>query len=334
MRTLCRPLRLSPACNLRCDPTGVTLETREEEIVLATGHPSGLFKLLTALRLGGVPEHIAAQLGFGVDALDGMFELLRDQHLILDLDATKEANTPRDAEVALIREAQFAARAIFEQAFWLELLSGQLSASQVLGWGVEFYHFVDAANTYMPLGLAHTRHVRELRPHIARHYVEEMNHGVIFLDGLARSGIDRASILAAPPLPHTRALINLLSELSYEGEVTYTASFAVMQPNLAVTSKSAISDFYGALTQLYPYAAPLFDAFHKHAALDVALDHEKTVFHRLCATGLNEEQRSRAGRTMETVAEAFILFFDGIRGGYGTHPQFAPRRRLFALDMP
>lgn len=122
-----------------------------------------------------------------------------------------------------------------------------------------------------------------------------------------------------------------MSELSYEGEVTYTASFAVMQPNLAVSSKAAIDEFYATLRGLYPYAAPMFDAFSKHAALDVDLDHDKTVFTRLCAIGLSEEARLRASRAMEDLAEAFILFFAGIREWYDTHPQFAPRRRLYAL---
>lgn len=323
---------LSPGCRFRLDDNKFVVETRDEEIIVETQRPEVMEHVFRELRAGAQLSEIASKYGLSsADVLDPVLESLLAADLLLDVNRAIEGKNPLETTEALQAEARFWARPIFEQPFWDDLLGGRCTQSQVLGWGVEFYHFVDAANIYMPLGVSHTRNVRPLRKAVARHYVEEMDHGVIFLDGLAQCGLDRASVLAAPPLPHTRALVNHLVELAYEGEVSYTASFAVMQPRLSPTTYAALDAFYGRLTELYPYAKGMFDAFHRHARLDVDLRHEDTVFSQLCmeGRGLSSDQCVRASNAMRAVAESFILFFEGIRDVYGEAEAFSPRRPLY-----
>ena len=52
----------------------------------------------------------------------------------------------------------------------------------------------------------------EMMPHLARHFIEEYNHGDIYRKGL-RSLFPDDVVLRAQPLPSTRALVNFLSEI-------------------------------------------------------------------------------------------------------------------------
>ena len=322
---------LSPSCRIQASPAGLLINTSEEEVLIETQLPRQVSVLLATLQKNGCPAEILLQQGIAqTDMFDPALLTLLESDLLLDVERSCRATTQPEVNDALLAEARFWAKPIFAQPFWDKLRSGQCSPSQVLGWGVEFYHFVDAANDYMPLGLAHTRELRQLRAPIARHYIEEMNHGKIFLEGLARCGVPHESVLAAPPLPHTRALINQLIEYAYEGELTYTSSFAVMQPGLTQSSSAVLEAFYGQLKAYYPYASGMFDAFHRHASLDVELGHEQTVFTRLCLDGpmLAPAQIRRVSTVIRSLAESFMLFFEGIDTCYAATERFSPRRAL------
>ena len=326
-----RSYLLSPICRVQSTATQVEIATRDEQILLESTCAPQLAAMLEALRRPACPASLLAQHGIHADLLlQPVLQALLEADLLLDLQRADTADTHDALGAALQAEARFWAKPIFAQPFWEQVLSGACSPAQILGWGVEFYHFVEAANDYMPLGVAHTRERRQMRQPIASHYIEEMNHGSIFLDGLARCRLDPASIQAAPPLPHTRALINQLVEYAYEGELAYTTSFAIMQPGLATPSLAVLEAFYGRLRACYPYAAGMFDAFQRHAGLDVALGHESTVFMRLCeqAPLLSTTQRQRARSVMRSMAESFMLFFEGIGSYYGHAEGFAPRRSL------
>lgn len=322
---------LSPTCQVQTSAVGVVINASDEEFLIETPFPRQVLALLTMMYRTGCPAEILLQQGVAhIDMFDPALLTLLESDLLLDVERSCQATTNDEVNDALLAEARFWAKTIFAQPFWDKLLSGQCSPSQVLGWGVEFHHFVDAANDYMPLGLAHTRELRQLRAPIANHYIEEMNHGKIFLEGLARCGVPHESVLAAPPLPHTRALINQLIEYAYEGELTYTSSFAVMQPGLTQPSSAVLAAFYGQLKDHYPYASGMFEAFHRHASLDVELGHEKTVFTRLCLEGplLAPAHIRRVSTVIRSLAESFILFFEGIDTYYGATECFSPRRAL------
>ncbi|WP_426117087.1 iron-containing redox enzyme family protein [Massilia sp. PWRC2] len=320
------PWRLSAGCTIRSGLDGVVLDTREDSITIASNQPAALAAWLAQLQTGTAPLAAPA-------ALADLCAQLREADLLLEIDGAVNARDSDALVLAFEREARFWARAIFEQPFWVRLLAGDCTSAQVFGWGTEFYHFVDAANLYMPIGVAHSGQTRSLRPALARHYVEEMNHGEIFLAGLRQSGIDSRSVQLAPALPQTAALINNLTELAYEGGVAYAACFAVMQPGLSTGTAAELEHFYRSLTALYPYAGEMFAAFHKHASMDLLLEHAAPPFFALCREepALSPQARRRASAVMQSVAESFILFFEGIHDAYADSGAFAPRRP-FALE--
>lgn len=321
-------VRLSSACWFEYSEEALVVHTRENIVRICCSEHKALASLLVKLQSIGVPAlHGAGVLN--ADVLDTVLKALDEEGLVLQVRKVEDAERG-DLSEALSSEARFYARMIFEQPFWIKLLAGRLSQAQVIGWGIEFYHFVEAANTYMPLGIAHARGHRGVIKELAKHYVEEMDHGQIFLDGLSECGLDSISIQNSPPLPHTAALINLLSELAIEGEVTYSASFAVMQPGLSQATHASVNSFYADLSSLYPTAAPMFNAFRRHALLDVDLGHEDNALRKLCEKpeGLSLSERDRASWAIRAVSEAFIQFFEGILNYYTMSSQPFARRPL------
>ena len=325
-----RRLLISAACRLSVESEAVVVSTRDDSYRIVTSHPEEVQHYLRGLRSPAALLPTGSITASGRPEFEPVLAALHADYLLLDVDAAVQADTRERAAAALQHEARFWARPVFEHPFWEELLAGASTDAQVVGWGVEFYHFVDGANRYMPLGVANTRSFRHLRPAVARHYVEEMDHGSIFLEGLARCGVDRGSVLVAPPLPQTSALLNHLVELASEGEVPYAAAFSVMQPGFGDVSIGGLDAFYGRLAGHYPFAEGLFEAFLRHARIDIDLGHEETLLALLCrdAPGLAPNERARASLAMQTVAEAFTLFFEGVRSAYDGQRFFAPRRRL------
>lgn len=268
---------------------------------------------------------LAADVGLRIATAQRLLEPLAEEGAVIDATAPLRATDEAFLDTFQL-ECRLMMRALAEQPFWRRVLDGTAPPSLILGWGIEFTHFVEAANEYMPLGVAHAREGAEIREAFSRHYAEESTHSAIFQEGLIRCGIDRARLAAAPPLATTRALINLLIEHALEGAVTYAAGFAVMQPETEPAAREQVEEFYDELKSLYPFAQPMFDAFERHACLDLELGHHQTIFSALHALGgVPPTCRRRALEAARAVAEAFTLFFEGVLDAYGTGAEF-PRR--------
>ena len=206
--------------------------------------------------------------------LRAVLSVLRDEGLVLDAAATEEAASMKDWLVAYVEECRFWSRELFAQPFWQKVLSGQASQSLILGWGLEFFHYVESANEHMAMAVAQCRTDGELRRWLADHYADEYNHGAIFLQGLAASGLERQQVQAAPPLASTRALIDFLTELAGSDVQAYLGAFGVMQSSREGMTRQSLGEFYGLLSRHYPFASGMFSAFERHAALDVGLQHQ------------------------------------------------------------
>ena len=269
---------------------------------------------------------LAAEVGLDTETAILLLEPLAEEGAVIDASAVLRAAADGFLDT-FQKECHMMMRTLSEQPFWQQVLSGRANRNLILGWGIEFTHFVEAANEYMPLGIAHAREGVAVRELFSRHYAEEADHSAIFLKGLVECGLDRARITKAPPLATTRALINLLVEHAIEGAVPYAAGFAVMQPEVEAMDKEKVHGFYADLAQRYPFAVSMFRAFERHAGFDIDLCHHKTVFAGLDELGaIPQAARTRAVETARAVAEAFILFFEGILDTYGAPTAEVPRR--------
>jgi len=245
------------------------------------------------------------------------------------VDAAMRDLSMRPPSTSIAEHCAFASKNMLSQPFWKRLREGHLPLNVVLGWGIEFFHFVDAANEYMPLGVASLDGDAEIRERLAKHYCEEADHGAIFLDGLEETGLARTAILDAPPLPTTSALINHLKGAASAGFLRYSLMFAVMQPAANQSARQESISYYPLLGRLYPAARPLFDAFAKHAVIDQDLGHSNPSFYELI------KRRAPSGEALASLieqvhemSESFIFFFEGIHDYYSAPHAAIPRRAL------
>lgn len=330
-----RPL-LNPMLEMSANGDVFTLETRDAEWSYK-GDSATLMRQL-AQRLRGDTEITVLAREFGVSdqSIFNLLTPLREENLVLDANWVGRADGADQFAGAFVAECRFWSQVIYAQPFWNTVLSGAAGRNVVLGWGMEFTHFVDAANEYMAAGVAYCRDNPTIREWVARHYVEEADHAVIFLNGLENCGFERRQLLNAPPLATTRALINFLNETAILGTVAYSAVFSLMQPSVEPVAPGAIKQFYGQLSGQYPFAKPMFDAYCRHALIDVELEHEQTLISRLCRSprSITPQEAASAVRVVRALAEHFIVFFEGIADYYGCSDAQFPRRAVKYAAAP
>lgn len=296
-----------------------------------SGHSAVILSRLEQ-RLDGTCKvgDLAYELGISAEELGATLGMLAVDDLLLDASAALQARAPVEFLTAYLKECRFWSKHIFIQPFWSALLSGQAAPSLIFGWGIEFYHYVEAANEHMAAAIAHCHYDDQIRQQLAEHYVEEFDHSEIFLHGLSTSGFNIAQVKSAMPLASTRALINYLNELAISDTLCYAATFGVMQAAGEGTTKEGINQFYDLLSEHYPFARGLCDAIRKHALIDVELEHQALIIEQILSQmeTVSVEDAQRIISAVKQTAEHFIFFFEGIHDYYRAPAARVPRPTL------
>jgi pyrroloquinoline quinone (PQQ) biosynthesis protein C len=289
-----------------------------ETVLAFSGESAELCRqFLERLPLRETAVEIADALGCSRESLGRLIGELKADQLILD-----ESFPPLlDAEAALerIHEAgRFWNAHVMSQTHARRLFEGLAPESYVLGWGIEFFHFVRSARRYMARGASRTDGPTAVMSELWDHFVEEAFHDDIFLAGLRGCGLDGDAVRARVPLPSTQALINHLHECAESSVLSYAAVFAVMQPNRKRPTADEITKKYAFLAEKYHFAADLFEAFRKHDMIDAELDHaELTIGPILRNRGfVSAFEMAELFRVIRQTAEYFVLFFEGVNGFY------------------
>jgi pyrroloquinoline quinone (PQQ) biosynthesis protein C len=210
---------------------------------------------------------------------------------------------------------------IYDHPFWEKVVTGKASRAQVLGFAFEKYHYIEGAFEHMAIAAANS--TPEMMPHLARHFIEEYNHGDIYRKGL-RSLFPDDVVLRAQPLPSTRALVNFLSESAARNSFGYYAGNELLQMTENTGDEgasSSIDDFYGAMRKHYPYTNKVIDSFIAHTNADQKLGHEN-VFLEMCQSipPLTRAEVDDALNIVKSMAEHLYLFMDGIDTFYDRFP--------------
>ncbi len=307
---------LSHDVAVTADAQSLRVDTAGERLTFTGAGATHLAALLPRIDgARGLPE-LVAESGLAGPALVRLLDPLREAGCLALCDP---AGGPAVRRESFAATARLFNRNVFAGRFFQRLEAGTLERAQVLGWAVEFTHFIAAANRYMSAGVARIPPRSPLARAAAAHYVEEAGHYAIFRRGLTACGLDAALVEAAPPLASTQALINALSELAFASEIEYLALFAVMRP---LQGPGALREEPAALSRLaalYPYAAGFFAALAEHAAEDQALGHGAPLIYELLelrGDDLTPAAWWRAVGALRRTAEAFELFYDGLLDSY------------------
>ena len=335
MRPTTRP-QLAPFLRTTLADDTLTASNGVTEVTYEGDGASLVSEVLRSLDGTRSLEQLAAHHGVGSEQLAALLTPLRDESFLLDA-ALDGPETMSGAEfvAGLRRECRFWSQHIFSRPFWTDLRAGAAPLSVVLGWGVEFHHYVRHADRYMAAGVAYCDSSWTARQWLSDHFVEEVGHSEIFLRGLAECGLTRSRVTQAMPLPATQALMHALMESAYEGAVPYAACFALTQPEAVAPSEDDQRAFYDGLSTHYPAAAPLFAACLRHSLLDAKLGHEQLVLERMlpAAEAVDRSQRVAAVRSVRRLAECFVVFFDQIQAEYTNPTRPFPRRAPSLADL-
>ncbi len=300
----------------------LVIEHLDEEIELS-GAGAALFdRMLPHLDGKSTVDQIARRIE---ESPARVHALARSLHEALVLSFVDESSrrTMTGAEFYEIhrRYARHWLRPVYEHPLWEKITTGRASRAQVIGFAFEKYHYIEGAYEHMAIGAANAS--KEMMPHLARHFIEEFNHGDIYRKGL-QSLFPDDLILHAQPLPSTRALVNFLSETAARSSFAYYAGNEVLQLT-ENTSDAAVSgsidDWYAAMKRHYPWSDRLVASFIAHTHADQKLGHED-VFQEMCASvpPLGADEVSDALNVAKLMTEHLMLFMDGIDTYYGQFP--------------
>jgi len=277
------------------------------------------------LQRGADAADIAAAIGEPAAVVEQLALALKN-HGALSLRQPGEDEAPMDG-VAFYdyhrRYAEHWLQPVYEHPFWNKVVEGRASRAQVLGFAFEKYHYIEAAHEHMGIAAANAR--PELARHLARHFIEEYRHGDIYRRGLHSVFTDEV-VLAAPPLPSTRALVNFLNEAAATDSFGYYAANEVLQMTENCDDDTgaddAVSAFYDGMRRHYPYTDKLIESFIVHTRLDQSLGHEN-VFAQMCRDmpPLAAADVDKVMNLTRGVAERLLGFVDGIDRFYEAFPQ-------------
>jgi pyrroloquinoline quinone (PQQ) biosynthesis protein C len=212
-------------------------------------------------------------------------------------------------------------RPIYEHPLWERIVEGTASRAQVIGFAFEKYHYIEGAYEHMAIAAANA--TPEMMPHLARHFIEEYNHGDIYRKGLHSLFPDEV-VLSAQPLPSTRALVNFLSESAARSSFAYYAGNELLQLTENTGDEQAgqsVSAFYEGMKEHYPFTEKLINSFLAHTHADQKLGHDN-VFLEMCRSvpPLTRKEVRDALEVTRSMAEHLRLFLDGIDVFYGRFP--------------
>jgi pyrroloquinoline quinone (PQQ) biosynthesis protein C len=307
---------------VRHDGDKLGIEYMGQEVTLE-GVAARLFdKMLPYLdgstRIGGIAERISESAG----RLESLTQQLGRTGVLAFKDSADSEHMTGEQFYALHRSyVNHWLQPIYDHPFWEKVVTGKATRAQVLGFAFEKYHYIEGAFEHM--GIAAANATPEMMPHLARHFIEEYNHGDIYRKGL-RSLFPDDVVLRAQPLPSTRALVNFLSESAARNSFGYYAGNELLQMTENTGEEgasSSVDDFYDAMRQHYPYTDKVIDSFIAHTNADQKLGHEN-VFLEMCQSipPLSRAEVDDALNIVRSMAEHLYLFMDGIDTFYARFP--------------
>ena len=226
-------------------------------------------------------------------------------------------------------------RAVYDHPLWEKIATGKATRAQVIGFAFEKYHYIEGAYEHMAIAAANA--TPEMMPHLARHFIEEYNHGDIYRKGLRSLFPDerRAARAAAPEHARAGQLPQRVGGAQLVRATTPGNELLQMTENTerrrGDAGRSTTSTTRCASTTRTPTSS--IDSFIAHTNADQKLGHEN-VFLQMCESvpPLSRREVDDALNVARSMAEHLLLFMDGIDVHLRPLPRGPARRRCDLLS--
>lgn len=204
---------------------------------------------------------------------------------------------------------------VYGEEFWSWIQEPWRLDTEVVGWLMENYHYIRSAQDHMSAATSNCLKTTWTNL-LAQHFAEEVNHYVLFGQGLMQSGVPRDILIRSRPLPSTAAMCAHLTDLALTDTVAYVLADQMLQSS-ATSAKRTNDAFYARLIDFHPSLAPAIQVFMEHDRIDSDLGHSSLfdpILQELDPFDSNiKESIVRAGKFAVTVCH----YFRGIQHWYG-----------------
>jgi pyrroloquinoline-quinone synthase len=209
-------------------------------------------------------------------------------------------------------------RHMLQHPFYLMWNEGQLTIDMLREYAREYYHQVHNFPTFVSATHANCDDM-EVRQMLLENLVEEEqganNHPELWVRFAETLGVTREEIKNSRYLPHTRASVSILKELSRRNNpaegLAALYAYEAQIPEISTTKIDGLKKWYNLDT---PNALEFF-AVHEHAdEIHRTVTREALV--RMCQS---DEQKQAALDAAREAADAFNLLLDGVYNTWCTN---------------
>jgi pyrroloquinoline quinone (PQQ) biosynthesis protein C len=304
---------------------GVVFSVREETGVLELNNkkyhfggvpPRALFEVLTRLDGRRSPAEVAARAGLEVELVRDIVGELFKHNLAIDFGGLPDEPITPPSFVALCRglfpawKQQLGAHPLCRL-----LAGGQAGRAQFMGWLMENHHFIEGIHDRLALAISEC-HDRGLLPLLAQHYAEEHDHSYFYMASLNHLGVDAPTVLAARPLPGTRAVLNFMRQCARRDPLQYGVCTAFFESSGG--TREAAEEYYDALMGAYVgEKREAIASLVEHVALDNACGHDSLLDEIAERSGpLSPARASAALGACALLVETLHLWLSDIERAY------------------
>jgi pyrroloquinoline quinone (PQQ) biosynthesis protein C len=239
----------------------------------------------------------------------------------------------RRGEVEMIPTDEFLQQVEASCVMWArqinyhELFSGlvehRLRPEIFLGMLIETYHHVHSAPVHVgtAIGSATIPRHREI---LARYFIEEHDHGRLFVETLSRLGMDPAQVRAAHPIIASMSMLHMLCAIARSGSFNYLTSTALFEARADEVEESEAS--MRRIATSYGFDPGALDPILEHMHLDVAAGHAGLLAEAMKGQRyVSADAAHQAVNWMHDLKHSFDQVHDGIVQYYGDVANYIPR---------
>lgn len=206
------------------------------------------------------------------------------------------------------------------------LLSKDVRKEVFTGYLLESYHYVHSAQKHIATAISHCK-TDPWREMLVDYFVEEYDHGKLYLDSLEKMGFRREDIINAHPIIGTMSLINMLCEIGRSSTLGYLACTSLFEANKEDFAEAKSKLEY--VARQYGIDANSLAGIISHMEEDIKLDHKSILEEALAETEMIEvEEAHYAVNCLHDLKHSFDQFHDQILQYYGDISSYIPRLKV------
>ena len=208
------------------------LDYRQQGVILfSDAEDASLDALITDLSTGGyTPSELKTKNPLLADEIDALIEQLDNHYLLTESHYAPVADTLSGTQFArkLKSYANAWHRQLGTSALYAAMQNGTATASQLIGFAIEYYHIVKAAPTVLAPALSQKCPPAVFQG-IKHLFLEEHDHEGLLLKALGAAGLSEEQVSQTTPLPATFSVYATLGTFSRQHLLSFISSLFLFE---------------------------------------------------------------------------------------------------------